>query len=80
MLPIGMSPAARQSVIRKSAFAICEVTGTTNKSPGKLPCPMTIAGLTLLLLKSVKGIGSSTTSWREQFIVNIVSVVVPDLA
>ena len=40
--------------------------------------PTTIAGLTLELLRSVNGIGSRTTSSREQNIVNVVSFVVPD--
>jgi hypothetical protein len=38
---------------------------------------MTIAGRTLRLVKSVKGIGSRTTSFLEQFIEDVVSLVVP---
>jgi len=54
--------------------------GTTKRSPGKVPRPMTMAGRTLWLLKSVKGMGRSTTSLREQGIVGVVGVVVPRLA
>src|ERR1017187_7133536 len=49
--------------------------GTRNKSAPLRP--MTIAGRTLRLVKSVKGIGSRTTSFLEQFIVDVVGIVVP---
>jgi len=79
LIPLGtFSPAFAHWLTRRSAFASCEVTGTTNMSPGQLPCPITMAGLTFELLKSVNGIGSKTTSPREQIIVNVVSFVVPD--
>lgn len=39
----------------------------------------TMAGRTFELLKSVNGIGSSTTSFYEQRIVNVVSLVVPSV-
>ena len=79
LIPLAtFSPAFAHSVIGISAFASCEVTGTTNKSPGQVPCPMTMAGLTFELLKSVKGIGSKITSSREQFIVNVICLVVPN--
>jgi len=54
-----------------------DVIGTTKRSPGNEPNPTTMAGLTLLLLRSVNGIGSRTTSFLEQHIEDIVSRVVP---
>ena len=41
--------------------------------------PMRTAGRTFWLVKSVNGIGRSTTSFLEQFIEDVVRVVVPDL-
>ena len=41
-------PAACQSASGKSAWPSLEVRGTTNKSPGKVPRPMTMAGRTLV--------------------------------
>ena len=72
--------AACQSDNGKSTLPGCEEIGTTNRSPGKLPKPMTMAGRTLRLLKSVNGIGSRTMSSREQLIENVVGSVVPCLA
>ena len=40
---------------------------------------MTMAGRTFVLLGSEKGIGSSTTSLREQFMANVVLRVIPYL-
>ena len=40
---------------------------------------MTMAGLTLVLLRSEKGIGRRTTSFLEQSIVDIVLGIVPNL-
>src|SRR6266446_9364106 len=74
------SPAACQSVSGKSAWPNREVMGTTNRSPGKVPRPMTMAGRTLWLLRSVNGMGRSTTSLREQGIEDIVGVVFPSRA
>jgi len=79
LMPLGtFSPASAHRLSVRSAFASCDVTGTTNRSPGQLPRPTTIAGLTFELLRSVNGIGSKTRSLREQGIVNVVRVVVPN--
>jgi hypothetical protein len=79
LIPLGtFSPAFAHWLTSRSAFASCEVTATTNRSPGQLPWPTTMAGLTFELLKSVNGIGSKTTSSREQISVNVVGCVIPD--
>ena len=70
-------PSARQSANGKSVLASTDETGTRNKS-GPLH-PMTLAGRTLRLVKSVNGIGRRTTSFREQFIENVVVGLVPGL-
>jgi hypothetical protein len=53
------------------------VIETKNKSPYCGAVPITTAGRTLELVKSEKGIGSRTTSFLEQFIVNIVLLIIP---
>ena len=52
-----------------------EEIGTKNKSK-PLP-PITIAGRTLRLVKFVNGIGKRTTSFLEQFIEDVIGVVIP---
>jgi hypothetical protein len=50
---------------------------TTKRSPENEPNPTTMAGLTLLRLRFVTGIGSRTTSFFDQHIEDIVSRVFP---
>lgn len=76
LIPHGtFNPAFRHSCNGKSVFASCEEIGTRKRSAPLRP--MTIAGRTLRLVKSVNGIGRRTTSLREQFIEDIVACVVP---
>src|SRR5208337_4057322 len=76
LMPEGtFNPAAFHSTRGRSVFASTDEMGTRNKS---LPfLPMTIAGRTLRLVKSVNGIGRRTTSFLEQFIEDVVGVVAP---
>jgi hypothetical protein len=67
--------AADHSSSSQSVFASCDEIGTTNTSERCLP--ITIAGRTFRLVKSLKGIGNKTTSFREQFIEDIVIRIVP---
>ena len=48
-----------------------DVMGTTKRSPENEPNPKTMAGLTLLRLRSVNGIGSMMISFLEQHIEDI---------
>src|SRR5712671_7438748 len=76
LIPEGtFNPAARHSFSGKSVLLITEEIGTRKRS---VPFPpMTIAGRTLRLVKSVNGIGRRTTSFLEQFIEDVVGVVAP---
>ncbi|MGA3284524.1 MAG: hypothetical protein ABSD57_08705, partial [Verrucomicrobiota bacterium] len=69
------NPAARHSTSGKSVFASTEEIGTRNRS-APFP-PTTTAGRTLRLVRSVNGIGRRTTSFLEQFIEDVVGVIVP---
>ena len=73
-----LSPQDFQSRSGNVACRSREVMGTTKMSRGSGPSPTTIAGRTLWLVGSEKGIGSRTTSFREQFIVDVVFPVIPD--
>ena len=63
-----------------SAFCNWDEIGTTNRSPAKEPCPITTAGRTLRLLKSVNGIGKRMTSPVKKLIENVVRLIVPRLS
>ena len=55
----------------------CDVIGTTKRSPGYSPKPMTTAGRTFFRVRSVNGMGNRTTSPREKFIEHVVGPVIP---
>jgi hypothetical protein len=71
------NPAACHCLRGKSVLASTDEIGTRNKSEPLRPT--TIAGRTLRLVKSVNGIGRRTTSFREQFIENVVVGLAPGL-
>ena len=80
LTPLGtLRPDRCYSLMGASRLNAGDVMGTTQRSPGNEPNPATMAGLTLLRLRSVNGIGSRTTSFLEQRIEDIVSRVVPHL-
>ena len=68
-------PTADHSSSGQSVFPSCDEIGTTNTS--ERCWPITIAGRTFRLVRSLKGIGNKTTSFREQFIEDIVIRIVP---
>ena len=78
--PLGtLRPDRCHSLRGTSQLNAWDVIGTTKRSPGNEPNPTTMAGLTLLRLRSVNGIGSRTTSFLDQHIEDIVRRVVPHL-
>jgi hypothetical protein len=78
LTPLGtLRPDRCHSLRGASRWNAGDVIGTTQRSPENEPNPTTMAGLTLLRLRSVNGIGSRTTSFLDQQIEDIVSRVVP---
>lgn len=78
LIPHGtFNPAALHS---RSGMSVLESTDETGTRKRSAPLrPITMAGRTLRLVKSVNGIGRRTTSFLEQFVKDVVRVVVPDL-
>src|SRR5947208_13103019 len=70
-------PRLAHSCSGKSVFDKTDDTGTRKRS---VPLrPTMIAGRTLRLVRSVNGIGRRTTSFLEQFIEDVVGVIIPNL-
>src|SRR5213594_501192 len=77
LMPDGaFNPAACHSCSGKSVFDKTDDTGTRKRSDDLRPT--TIAGRTLRLVRSVNGIGRRTTSFLEQFIEDVVGVIIPN--
>jgi len=69
-------PAACHSVSGTSVFGSTDEIGTRKRS---VPLrPITTPGRILPLVKSVNGIGNRTMSFLEQFIEDVIGVVVPN--
>src|SRR5437867_8719747 len=72
-----LRPAPCHSLRGKSVLDRTDETGTRKRS---VPLrPTMIAGRTLRLVRSVNGIGRRTTSFLEQFIEDVVGVIIPNL-
>jgi hypothetical protein len=68
-------PAACQWTNSKSVLASCDEMGTRSKSAPLTP--ITTAGRTFRLVRSVNGIGNKMTSFLEQVIEYVIGMVIP---